>query len=288
MAYILKGGVSSLRDLRDGGALFNIFGKHRAFRANSNGDGDYTGIQSCVNAASRGDSILIDATAEYDANITITTSGLSFFGVGAPRAVRVTSVGTNSTAFTINGAYDTYFHNLNLSGRGSGDAVKLTGQIRRATFENCRLAGASTGNGVQIAASSGGQVVDVVFQDCRIEGQDGVEFSTGEGGDPASQIYFKNCDFQYCGVLAINHPTNSYSTGFFVQGCKFLPEEDGTVPSTGWIKADNAAQTGMISGCYFADTVFASARIAIGAGVLFVGNFTETESVNGGTSGRPD
>jgi hypothetical protein len=290
---VLRKGVSTLADLADGLAFFGLYGGGRAWRVNSRGSGDYSTIQAAVDAASEGDVILIDGQAEYDENVTIAKSKLTFVGVGAPRSVRVTSVGTNSTCFTINGGADIALYNLNISGRGTGSALELTGQIRRFTASDCRFGGPSSGNGVEIASSAGGQVVDVIFERCRFEGADGVEFSVGEGGDPASQVYFKNCDFQYCAVLAINHPTNGYSTGLFVQNCMFLPEEDGTVPSTGWIKADNAAQTGAIIGCFFADATHDDGRIALDAGVLYVGNYAE-EGNNGaysaaiGTSGRPD
>jgi len=280
--YILRKGNATLSDLADGMAANGLYGGGRAWRVNSSGSGDYATIQEAVNAASQGDVILIDGSAEYDENVTVTTHKLTFVGVGAPRSVRATSVGTNSTCFTINGAYDIAMFNMNVGGRGTGSALELTGQIRRFSAFDCRFSGGA--NGVEIAASSGGQVADVLFERCRFEGTDGVEFSTGEGGDPASQIYFKDCDFQYCAALCINHPTGSWSTGLFVQGCNFLPEEDGTAPSTGWVKADNAAQTGMISGCFFADTLHEADRTAIDAGVLYVGNYAE----EGVSAARPD
>jgi hypothetical protein len=260
----------------------NSYAGGHVWRVNSAGKGEFATIQAAVNVAAPGDVIEIDGYAEYDENVTITTSKLTFIGVGGRRSVRVTSVGTNSTCFTINGAYDVELRNLNLGGRGTGSALKLTGQIRRFSAYDCRFSGGA--NGVEIAASSGGQVVDILFERCRFEGTDGVEFSTGEGGDPASQTYFKSCDFQYCAAYAINLPTNSWSTGLFVQGCHFLPEEDGTGPSAAWIKADNANQTGMISGCFFAQATHLNTAIAIDAGVLYVGNATE-EGIN---AARPD
>jgi hypothetical protein len=241
----------------------------------------FNSVQAAINAVTERTDIIVDNFVEHDETLTLTKNKVSILGVGALNSTRITSVGTHSTGLTINGGDDILLENLNISGRGTGAGLKLTGHVRRIHARNCRFAGGA--DGVLIEASSGGQVADVTFENCRFEGTNGVHFTAG-GGDPASQIYFKNCDFQYCGDYAIKHESGVWSTGLFVQGCNFLPEEDGTAPAQKWIEAANAAQTGMISGCFFADTVHEADRIAIDAGVLYVGNYAE-EGIN---TTRPD
>src|SRR3990167_89609 len=107
--------VSSITDLVDGALYSGLYAGGRIWHVNSAGNGDSQTIQGAVDGALRGDVVAIDGSAEYDENVTITTSGLTFVGIGAPRSVRVTSVGTNSTAFTFNGVNDCAMYNLNVS-----------------------------------------------------------------------------------------------------------------------------------------------------------------------------
>jgi hypothetical protein len=236
-------------------------------------------VQAAVDAASAGAKIYI-APAEYDENVTVAKARLMLIGSGPHGATRITGLAPNGTGITINGVNEVALVNLNVSGRGTGAGLKLMGQIRRVSAEVCRFAGGA--DGLLVAASAGGQVVDARFDDCRFEGTNGVHFTAG-GGDPASQIYFKGCDFQYCSGRSL-FMDGIHVTGLFVQGCHFLPEEDGTPPATKWITANFTGSTGMISGCFIADTAHASASIELAAGVLYVGNATE-EGIN---TARPD
>jgi hypothetical protein len=222
-------------------------------------------------AAAVGDTILIANTVEYDENVTITKAKLTLIGVGAQGSVRITGLADNGTGLTINGASDVALYNLNVSGRGTGAGLKLMGQIRRLRAEKCRFAGGA--DGVLVNANAGGQLADARFDDCRLEGTNGVHFTAG-GGDPASQIYFKKCDFQYCAGRCL-FTDGIHVTGLFVQKSNFLPEEDGSAPATKWITANAAGTTGSFDGNFIAHATNAANMIEIADGVMWVANMTE-------------
>ncbi|RPJ29451.1 MAG: hypothetical protein EHM33_00970 [Chloroflexi bacterium] len=246
----------------------------------SAGNGGFATAAASLAAAQAGTKIMIDNAAEWDETLTLTQHKVTLEGVGAHNSTRITGLSPAGTGLTVNGAYDVKLENLNISGRSTGAGLKLTGQIRRLHAKDCRFAGGA--DGVLIEASSGGQVVDVLFENCRFEGTAGVHFTAG-GGDPASQIYFKNCDFQYCTGRWV-HLDGIHVTGLFLQNCNFLPTEAGAAPATKGITANFTGTTGMISGCNLALTTHASASIELAAGVLYTGNTTE-EGVN---TARPD
>jgi pectin methylesterase-like acyl-CoA thioesterase len=234
-------------------------------------------VQAAVDAASPGATILIPP-GEYDENVVIATTDLTLIGDGPQGTVRITGLAPNGTGIVVNGVNEVGLVNINASGRGTGAGLKLTGTVKRFRAELSRFAGGA--DGVLIAAA-GGQVVDVRFDDCRLEGVNGVHFTAG-GGDPTSQVYFKACDFQYCsGRWAFLD--GIHVTGLFVQDCNFLPNEDGSAPATKGITANFTGTTGMISGCKLALAAHASASIELADAVLYVGNFTEA----GISSARP-
>jgi hypothetical protein len=276
-------------ELEISGAVLGAHPGQAYFVSHENGDDGNDGkswatafqtIQAAVDAAEAGSIIYIDNTAEYDEDVEISTNKITLVGVGAHNSVRVTGLAPDGVGVTVDGAVDVMMVNINASGRGNGAGLALMGQIRRFHAVGCRFAGGA--DGALIDASVGGQVVDALFERCRFEGTDGVHFTAG-GGDPASQIYLKDCDFQYCSGRCL-FTDGIHVTGLFVQDCSFLPEEDGSAPATKWITANFAGTTGLISGCKIAAAAHAAASIELADGVLYVGNFAE----EGVSAARPD
>ena len=101
------------------------------------------------------------------------------------------------------------------------------------------------------------------------------------GGDPCSQLFIKNCLFYYNTARYLYAETRV--TGLHVEDCLFGPEEDGTVPSNEYVKADVTDTTGVIAHNLFASTTNATARFAIASGVFWLANGTEA----GWSTARP-
>lgn len=242
-------------------------------RVNSLGVGSYNTIQGAINAATEVSEIEVLNEVEHDETLVLATNKVNLRGVGAFLSTRVTALATNNHGLTINGADDVLVENLNISGRGTGAGLKLTGHVRRFHARGCRFAGGSSG-GVLIEASSGGQVGDVTLEDCILEGTSGIHFTAG-GGDPAFNVTLRNCILRDCTGRWI-HLDGIHVTGLNVKDCSLAPNAaDGSAPATKGITANFTGTTGVISGCDIAYATNASAFFEVAAGVFWSANKTE-------------
>lgn len=242
-------------------------------RVNSLGVGSYNAIQTAIDSASEVSEIEILNEVEHDETLVLSTDRVNLRGVGGFLSTRVTALASNNHGLTINGADDVLVENLNISGRGTGAGLKLTGHVRRFYAKGCRFAGGSSG-GVLIESSAGGQVGDVTLEDCILEGTSGLHFTAG-GGDPAFNITLKNCILRDCTGRWI-HLDGIHVTGLNVVGCQFAPNAaDGSAPATKGITASFTGTTGVISNCDIAYATNASAFLEIASGVFWTSNKTE-------------
>lgn len=242
-------------------------------------------IAHAESVASAGDVIFV-APGEYNEDITIDVSQLSIVGVGSRHSVRVTgtSAGTK-TAVTISGVNEVGLYNLNLEGRtSSGSALVFTGQVRRVEVKDCKIHGGD--QAIKVSSASGGQTVDVRFEDCVIANSAIGVNVVYSGGDPCHQLYFKDCEWLKITTDCVkeNGATHDYT---FIRPVFGL--SDGSEP-TRILDIDETGTTGQIIDPRFCTTLFASSKIAIASGVMIIGWRTEreVEATDGGTNGRPD
>jgi hypothetical protein len=242
-------------------------------------------IQAAVDAADEAEDILI-APAEYDENVLIETPRLRLFGIGAQHAIRVTgTLAGTATAIHVSGVSEIGLYNLNLEGRTGGSGLKLSGQIRRMEVGSCKLHGGD--QAVLLASAGGGQIVDIRIL-ANIIANSAIGLSMAySGGDPGHQFLIASNLFQkiVTDCIVENGATHDWS---ILDNTFAL--NDGTEP-TRFLDIDTVGTTGLAAGNRFATTVFAAAKMAIAAGVLWVDNKVEAELPGlaaYGTGGRPD
>jgi hypothetical protein len=272
------GGVSSF-----GGAMGGVTalgGTYRVVKAAPQGEllGSHLTIQSALNVSKTGDVILI-CPGEYNEDLTLTDGQVTLVGAGPRHSVRVTGTAAGTaTALTLAGVSDVNLVNLNLEGRSGGAGLVTSGQIRRLAVIGCKLHGGT--NACALVAASGGQFVDVRFEDCVFaNATNGLNISY-TGGDPGHQILVDGCLFQKIVTDCIVE--NGATHDITVRNSTFAAN-DGTAP-TQFIDLDTTGTTGLVVGNTFHAAAHASATIALATGVFYAGNFTE-EGVN---TARPD
>jgi hypothetical protein len=245
-------------------------------------------IQSALDlcTAGAGDVVYV-LPGEYNEDLTMTKQFVRVFGAGARNAVRVTgtSAGTK-TAVTIDGASDVGLYNLNLEGRtSSGSALELTGQIRRASVEGCKIHGGD--QALYINNDAGSQTTDVRFIDCVLANSAiGVNMAYSGGSDPCHQLYFEDCKWLKITTDCVkeNGATHDWT---FIRPIFGL--SDGTEP-TRFLDIDETGTTGQVIDARYCTTVFSTGKVAVATGVLHIGWRTEreVEATDGGNNGRPD
>jgi hypothetical protein len=230
--------------------------------------------QAAIDAAQPGDTVYLQR-GEYDEDIVIpsTKSGINIVGVGARGTVRITGLAPNGSGVTINGASDITLINLNMSGRGTGSGLKITGNTRRIVVAGCRMAGGA--NGLLMDPESAFQHVDTRFIDCIFASATTGARLTGSGGaDPISQTVFKDCYFYYCAERGLYAPV--FQTGLLVENCTFGVLENGDDPANFFIDVGETNTTGMVTACRFASesNTLVAGKLRVASTVRFIGNHT--------------
>lgn len=291
--YNLKKGVASLADLKDGSFLTMAAAGGKVIRVSAKGDGDYVTVQAAVNAAKAGDVILIDNAGSYGSNqaavytesVTMTDKdNISLVGVGPFASVRITAAAATESALTITGCRDINIVNLKLSGLTSGAGCYMdgTGNTRRVGFYNCQFTSGVAGYGVYSKCGTG-QNAMIRFENCIFsETGYGIFDQAVGGGNPTSQIIVKDCGFYY--HTTWNIMVEDYGVNWNILNCWFGLEEDGTLPTGGFLSHEATNSTGLVSGCFFSDADAGSAEIKLAAEVFFMGNYTE----EGVSAARPN
>lgn len=251
-------------------------------------------LQDAENGAPQNADILFSPT-EYDEDLVVNGRFLRLIGDGPQHTTRIT--GTNAgtkTALTVDGSaldgsgFDIELRNLNLEGRATGSGLEVTGLIRRLRVIGCKIHGGDQAVLLD-AGGAGGQIVDVIFENCIFANSAiGVKF-TGSGGDPHNQVKFIDCIWERITTDCVVNTGGAGAVRDLLMVRPIFTLVDGTEP-TRFIDIDDTGNTGLIIDPRFATTVFASSKIAIDSGIMIVGWATEreTESTDGGTNGRPD
>jgi len=282
--YIMRKGVSSIADLKDAAMFTMAAAGGRVIRVSAKGDGDYSTVQEGINAANWGDVVLIDqAGVAYSGNASVYTESvtmtdkdnISIVGVGPFGSVRIKAAAAGGTAFTMTGCRDINVVNLKLSGLTTGAGLKIdgTGDTRRNYFYDCHFTSGAGGDGVFTKCGTG-QVAVAHFKNCLFtESAYGIRDIAEGGGNPTSQIVIEDCGFYY--HTAWNIQYDAYAVNINILKCWFGLEEDGTLPTGGFVDHEATNSTGLVAGCWFSDADAGSTEIKLAAEVFFMGNYTE-------------
>lgn len=248
-------------------------------------------IQDAVDAADSGDVILI-APGSYDEAVTVTTSGLTFLGVGNKGSIGIAPSATNAIAMTVDGTTGTRVSgitlvNVGLEGNGTGGGLYVKGDIRRFRAFNCKIEGGAFA--VTLESTAEGDVADTI-----LAGNEfcwtttAVSIVVSGGGDPVTQTQiYGNMFHNYTTDGIVN--SGAHSADLWIENNTFANQEDGTEP-TQYLDIAVANTTGLVTNNRFATTILDATKLAIAAGVMWVGNYAQAEgpSTGGGTAGRPD
>lgn len=270
---IIEGGVV----IEDGiPRSVNPFGKTRRVQAG-------TTIQSVINAASAGDVIYIDA-GDYDEAVTITTDNLTLVGIGSRGAVAIAPSAANAKAITIDGTAsrieEVTLVNIGGEGNGTGGGLHVKANIRRLRFAGCKFEGGVFG--AKLESTAAGSVGDVIFDDVEFAWTTtGLHLTASGGGDPVTNVQVRRSLFHNntgrCILSDVAHTTD-----LTVSDCIFAGDEAAAAPTNEFVKVDVASTSGLFARNSFYLATMAVAKLAIAAGVLWVGNTTEA-----GVGGRP-
>jgi hypothetical protein len=174
---------------------------------------------------------------------------------------------------------DTADYALNVNGNRPGGVGTKNGARFRAY--GCKFEG-PTGTVVLLDGDANYQAADALFDDCEFcWGGSGLVFDDSLFGFP-SQVRVKRSLFHNLTAAGIGEATNGGVVDLWVEDCDFSNLEDAT-PPTVYVKVDRAGDTGLITNCRFAVPTNITARLKIAAGIMWVGNHTES----GETVARP-
>lgn len=193
---------------------------HATVRTISNhpaGGSQYTSLLDAYNAASNGDTLLLEGTdIEY---------GHNWIGGHWNKSLTVIGIGHNpdkqNPRLTKIGAFNDYYYHrfvINASGSGSkfyginfvaGDGIFLIA-ANNLVFENCKFSNEFHANGYAINNLS--------FTNCVFDGDNAVNFSIGGTGNVVSGLMFTSCVFDG----RIDGGSNNPYVSMIVNNCLFL------------------------------------------------------------------
>lgn len=285
----LYGGIMGLPNM---GSQWFVHKNHTGqFGRGDSFDHPFQTITEALAAAQDGDMIFV-GPGSYNEAITITQDNLVLVGCGGRGQAAVAPSASNAVAITVSGTSSARTAGVTLiniggEGNGTGGGLLVTGNIRRFRAYGCKFEGGAYA--VKLKSSAQGSVADTWIEDCELAWATvGLYLDNSGGFDPVTQTMFRNNlihNITADGVLA----DDSFHTDLWIRDNTFGNLEDATEP-TQYLDIDVAGTTGIVTGNRFATTIHASAKMAIAAGVLYVGNFAQAEgpATGGGTSGRPD
>jgi len=255
-------------------------------------------ISQAVTLASAGDQILV-APGEYDETVTIpiAKNNLRIMGIGTRGSVYI-EPSTGSAAGMLIYADECHIENIGIAGDGAATyALRIWGA--RVEIRGCKIEGAvagiivGPGSPAEITAGTHGKGADCRFMDCELTWLTNGIILTSSTYGSCTQTLIQGCRFHNISGTCIDE-NDVGGTGtvrnLWVVNNILANQEDGTEP-TQYMDLNSTNSTGFICGNFIADTVFAVGKIALAAGVIFAGNYTQAESGGGaasGSSGRPD
>lgn len=193
---------------------------HATVRTISNhpaGGSQYTSLLDAYNAASNGDTLLLEGTdIDYSHNYASTwDKSLTVIGIGYnpdkqhPRLTRIAHF-----FYSWNGRFM-----ISASGSGSrfygiyfvgGDGIYLDGAVNNLVFESCRFA--------YEFRIQGNTISNLSFTNCVFDGDNATNFSIGGTGNVVSGLMFTSCVFDG----RIDGGSNNPYVSMIVNNCLFL------------------------------------------------------------------
>lgn len=253
-------------------------------------DSAYDTLTKAVAVAVSGDVVVV-APGSYDEALVIDVSGVTFVGAGRRGSASVAPSTVDAVAITVDGSAarvsGVQLLNLGAEGNGTGGGLHVKGDIRGFRAYGCKFEGGAFA--AKLESTADGDVADTILQDNEFAWTTtALDIVVSGGGDPVTQTLVKgNLFHNYTDDGVVN--SGAHSADLWIVENVFANQEDGSEP-TQYLDIDVASTTGVVTGNKFATTVLAAAKLALAAGVLFVGNYAEAEgpATGGGTSGRPD
>jgi len=231
-------------------------------------------LAQAVRGARSGDAIFV-APGQYDELITIDKS-LTIVGLGGRGAAFVERDTALAEGMLVT-ADDVTLINIGVAGASGADySLKVAADRFRAY--QCKLEGNEAAGGAQLLLAGAG---DLLLSDCEVcWGVNGILALAG-GPDPSTQIFVDRCRFHNLSAVHVSDGANSFNNIQLVDSV-FDKAEDGTEP-TDYLLIDSASSFGLVTGCRFAIATNASAKLTIGAGIMWISNATEA----GWSTARP-
>lgn len=268
-------------------ALYVDTNHANASDGNSGLDADFplSTIGQAMTNAQANDAIHI-AAGDYDEVVTINKDNLTLIGVGPRGSVAVAPSGANDIAIVIDGTgaggrvEEVSLTNIGGEGKGTGGGLHIKGDIRRLRFYGCKFEGGTFG--VKLESTALGAVSDLHFDDVEFAWTTrGLHITASGGGDPVTNIWVREGIFHNNSLKWILADV-AHTTGLIVKDSVFDLEEDGSAAASNQLDVAVASSQGIFSNNSFALATMAVAKLAIAAGILWVGNKTEA-----GVGGRP-
>lgn len=231
---------------------------------------------------------------DYDEAVSISGLQQTFImGIGPYGVCNIAPSDDDLTGLTIEGtaatrARDIVIANMGIAGTGTGGGLYVKGNVRRIRTFGCKIEGGAVA--AKMESTAAGSVGDCSIEEGEIcWSTDGLNLVVSGGGDPVTQFLLKKNRIHNIVTDCVEN-SGAHTADLWILDNDFANQEDGTEP-TQYLDIDEASTTGMVAGNRFATTVFASAKMAIAAGVIWLDNKVQGENpgtANYGASGRPD
>lgn len=222
-----------------------------------------------------GNDVIYVAPGGYDESVTVEESSLFFCGIAGRGAPFIEPSAEGGAGMHVL-ADDVTLENLGVAGEETADfSLKVGDQETspaRFRAKGCKFEGAPV-----ILQGVG----DVLFEDCEFAWEAALQFAANDNGF-CTQVVVKNCRFHNITEEHIKSLASGGVRNLQLIDCVFDNAEDGTAPAK-FLDIAEAGDTGIVTGCRFACATNEADVLAIAAGILFVGNYTES----GPTTGRP-
>lgn len=173
--------------------------------------------------------------------------------------------------------------NVGFAGGATADYALKVGSTTvspaRTRLIGCKIEGPETTQPALLLHGVG----DLIIDDCEFAWcGTGIRFQSNDNGF-CTQVRILNSLFQNFTAAGIDHAAAAQQVNnFWLQGCFFDRQEDGSTPTDFILLSDNL-NTGFIAGNFFANPTNEAAVITIGTGILYGPNGTEA----GWSTARP-
>jgi len=248
----------------------------------SDNKGDVSTIAGGVALASAGDIVVVSPGA-YNETVTV-NKRLTIVGLGGRGAafIEPSTAGAEGMQVT---ADDVTLINLGVASDDTGSYALNLNAVSRFRAHGCKFECASGASTIcaLLDGTATDQVGDALFSDCEFAwAAQGIVADASAYGVP-TQIFVEGCKFHNITTAHIaENDADAWFTNLIVSDCVFEGDEAGAEP-TDYIVVDHASSSGLFSGNRFAIATNATAKLTIGAQVMWVANATEA----GWSTARP-